>query len=165
MASVIILLPPHAKRITSLDFVDSRWVDIRMFSASNSGPLPLFHTLNINAVGIGRGDSDLLSPPLFNTAITCRNSSCTRRGHHPWTTSPFRTLPSSNYPRPQWRNSRLRNCSTSSRFHPLPKVESLCLVVSDGESGYRLAVHLSCPSAKHTLLTHEAVRSRKSRSR
>ena len=37
----------------------------------------------------------------------------------------------------------------------LPKVEYLCLVMSDGEWGYKLAAHMSCPSVKHISLTHE----------
>ena len=37
----------------------------------------------------------------------------------------------------------------------LPEVESLCLVMSDGEWGYKLATHMSCPSAKYMSLTHE----------
>ena len=37
----------------------------------------------------------------------------------------------------------------------LPDVESLSLVMSDGRSRYNLAVHISCPSAKYTSLTHE----------
>ena len=43
-----------------------------MFSALNSGPLPLLHTLIINAVGIGRGD--LSRPPLslFNNVINAQ---------------------------------------------------------------------------------------------
>ena len=37
----------------------------------------------------------------------------------------------------------------------LADAESLSLVMSDGEPGYELAAHISCPSAKHTSLTHE----------
>ena len=37
----------------------------------------------------------------------------------------------------------------------LPKVESLCLVMSDSKWGYKLATHMSCPSAKYTSLKHE----------
>ena len=37
----------------------------------------------------------------------------------------------------------------------LPDVESLSLVMSDGEPGYKLAAHISCPSAKQTSFTYE----------
>ena len=40
-------------------------------------------------------------------------------------------------------------------FVVFPNVESLYLVVSDGEAGYGLATHLSCASTKHMSLTHE----------
>jgi hypothetical protein len=37
----------------------------------------------------------------------------------------------------------------------LPNVENLTLIVSSGERGYKLAAHISCPSARHTSLTYE----------
>jgi hypothetical protein len=41
------------------------------------------------------------------------------------------------------------------RIVVLPNVENLTLTVKDGEGGYKIAAHVSCPSARHTSLTHE----------
>ena len=44
------------------------------------------------------------------------------------------------------------------RVTVLHNVKSFCLVMSDGERGYKLATHISCPSATRTSLTHEHVK-------
>ena len=38
----------------------------------------------------------------------------------------------------------------------LPNVENLTLLVNDGRPGYRLAAHLSCPSARYTSLVYKS---------
>ena len=41
------------------------------------------------------------------------------------------------------------------RFVILPNVEFFILTVEDGGPGYKVAAHISCPSAKRTSLTHK----------
>ena len=43
------------------------------------------------------------------------------------------------------------------RIVVLPNVETFSLVVNDGGAGFTIAAHISCPSARHTSLSHEKV--------
>ena len=67
--SIIMLFPPRAKQIRSLDFSHHDWADIRRFLESNSGPFLLLHTLRI--YWIEETNPDALTPPslLFSSAV------------------------------------------------------------------------------------------------
>ena len=183
--SAIALLIPHIKQVGLLDFVDNRWVDIRMFSALtfSSGPLPLLRTLSINATGISISGSDVMNPPppaFFSNAMNLQEFRLRSEGspflnHFAFPNLTFFEL--SVVPMEELRASQLLDFLEASpmlqavrvkidgdiflddvpqeRVVVLPNLESLCLVFSDGGPGYGLAAHISCPSAKHTTFTHE----------
>ena len=73
-------LRPYAKQIGYLDFVCNHWDDIQRFSEVISEPLPLLHTLRINAVHESRllAPGRLLLPmtppslPLLNNAVNLK---------------------------------------------------------------------------------------------
>ena len=83
----IMLLPPHTERITDVELANTHWEDIQMFSEITSGPLPLLHALDINAVlEIDPEDSEEMtapSHPLFTGAVDLKEF----RLHSDW--SPF----------------------------------------------------------------------------
>jgi hypothetical protein len=80
-ADILALLSPRAQRFGTLDFVREYWSHVQKFSEATPGPLPLLHTLKINAVQpevISFGSIDLgmlrsSSPPLFSGAINMKN--------------------------------------------------------------------------------------------
>ena len=178
--SAMMLLPPHIKRIRFLDFADNQWVDIRMFSALYYGSLPLLRALNINAVGIGRGDPGRPPLPLFSNAVNLQEFRLHSKMSPPLDHFAFPNLTFfelSVAPVEEFRASQLLDFLEASpmlqavrvkidgdillddvpqeRIVVLPNLESLCLIFGDGGPGYGLAAHISCPSAKHTSLTHE----------
>ena len=70
------MLYPRARQIKHLQFIRSRWTDIREFSESVSGPLPLLRTLKIAPVEPyeahgGQPDASIPAPslPFFRTAV------------------------------------------------------------------------------------------------
>jgi len=75
-ASSVTLLPPHASQIKYIFFKYSHWKDIQIFSEANPGPLPLLHTLRINAVNEFNMDGpDTMTPPslpLFRNAVNLK---------------------------------------------------------------------------------------------
>ena len=177
---VITLLPPHTKQIRSLGFSWQSWADIRRFSESNSGPLPLLHTLRMYYI---RPDSsDAMIPPslLFSSAVNLQEFRLDSRCPPLLNCFAFPNLALFELSVVQvegFRASLLLDFLEASpilqkvyvrviadilfddvsreRAVVLPNLESLSLVVSDGGPGYDLVTHISCPSIKHTSLTHE----------
>ena len=177
------LLPPYTKQITSLEFANSDWADIRLFSGTNSGHLPLLRTLNINLVrGINSDDLDVVIPPsrpLFSGAVGLKKFHLHLEGLPFLNHFVFPNLTSfelSMAPAEEFRGSQLLDFLEAlpvlqvahmkiltvlslagvprKRVIVLRNVESLSLITSDGEPGYKLAAHISCPSVKYTFLTH-----------
>ena len=178
--SITKLLPSYTKQITDLEFTNNRWAGIQWFSKINSGPFPLLHTLNINAVqGVGPGGL------LFSGAVGLKDF----RLYSKW--SPFLSrfifpnltsfellvVSEEEFPdselldfleaSPMLRAVRMKiivpmtlEGVPQERVVVLHNVESLCLTARDGGHGYKLATHISCPSAKHTSLTHTLKRER-----
>ena len=175
-AGATALLPPHIKQTGTLDFLLSSWANIRKFSEFDSGPLPLLHTLNINA-------PDVMSPsslPLFSNAVNLQAFRLSPEGSQPLKLFAFPNLTSfelSMASQEEFWASHLLDFLEASpmlqvvhvkilvdifldgvpqeRVVVLPNVESLSLAMSDSEPGYKLAAHISCPSAKDTSLTYE----------
>ena len=147
----------------------------------SSGPLPLLRTLSINVAGISTNDFDVLNPPLptlFSNAMNLQELRLRSEGspflnHFAFpnltvfelSVAPARELRASQPfdflgASPMLQAVRIKidgdiflNGVPQERVVVLPNVDSLCLGVSDGVPGYRLAAHISCPSAKHTTLT------------
>ena len=177
------LLHPYTKQITSLEFANSEWTDIRLFS--DSGPLPFLRTLNINALQIDPDGPDVTivtppSRPLFNGAVELKEFCLHSEGSPLLSHFVFPNLTSFElFVAPveeEFRSSQLLDFLEASpmlqvvrikivttislegvhhgRIVTLRNVENLSLATSDGELGYKLATHISCPSVKHTSLTH-----------
>jgi hypothetical protein len=176
----IALLPPHAKRIRSLDFVCSDWVAIiQKFSEVSSGPLPLLTTLRIATIDeFGMEDHDdvtLPSSPLFGNGVNLKEFFL--RSEESPSLGNFRfpnltTFELSARPEQDFHASQLLNFLEASpmlqtvdmkiianvvlegvpreRIVVLPNVETFSLVVDDSGPGYKIAAHVSCPSAGRT---------------
>ena len=169
------LLPPYTKQIADLKFINSRWADIQRFSEINSGPLPLLRTLNINVTVRGIGPDGLL----FSGAVGLKEFHLYSEGLPSLSHFVFPNLTSFELsvaiPRgQQYHGLQLLDFLDASpmlqavhvntvapislegvpqnRVVVLRNVENFCL--RDGGSRYKLAAHISCPSAKCTSLTH-----------
>ena len=66
------LLPPHAQKFRTIDFVSGYWSDIWRFSEAAFGPLPLLHILKIRETP---APETIKSPssPFFSGAVNLRN--------------------------------------------------------------------------------------------
>ena len=184
-ADVDPLLSPHIRRIGCLDFVCNKWVDIQKFSEINTGPLPLLYTLDINVnVENGPEDFGVITPslPLFSNAMHLKEFyfySDTKRSppinHFIFPSLvlfDFSVRPSEGFhvsplldfleASPTLRTIHVRITANMSledvplgRVVILPNVETFDLTVTDGGPGYKLAAHISCPSARHTTITQK----------
>ena len=181
--SAVALLSPYTKQIWCLCFVSSLWRDIRRFLEFNSGPLPPLRTLRIDYIidKITPDTPDAItlpSPPLFSNAVNLQEFRLDSESLPFLDHFAFPSLTSfelSMVSAEDFRASQLLDFLEASPMLPvvhmkilmdisfegvpreriavLHNVESLCLVMSDGEPGYKLAAHISCPSATHTSLT------------
>jgi len=178
------LLPPHNNQIRYLDFACNNWVDIQRFSEVNPGPFPLLRTLIVNAVEEinldGTGLITFPSLPLFSTAVTLDKFHLHTEGSPFLSHFAFPNLTTFELFAvlgEEFHASELLNFLEASpmlqavdvkiaanisfegvppeRVVVLPNVEAFCLDVTDGGPGYRIAAHLSCPSAKCTSFVHE----------
>ena len=177
---VITLLSPHTKQIRSLHLLYNRLADIQRFAELDCGPLPLLRTLVIN--DIKHDGSGAIVPPsllLFSNAVNLREFRWRSVGPPSFNNHfvfPNLTSFDLSMARVEFHASRLLDFLKASptlqvvrvrifgkilldgvpREKPvvLPNVESLCLVVSDGEPGYNLVTHISCPVVKRTSLTY-----------
>ena len=169
----VLQLPPHTKQITALDFSDNLWEDIQRFSEINSGPLPLLRTLNINAIQGIDPDGPLFNGAVDLTVFRLHSARSLSLSHFVF---PNLTSFDLAIAEELFRGSQLLDFLEASpmlqavrmkiigpislqgipqeRVVVLHRVESFCLAARDGSPGYELAAHVSCPSAKHTSLTH-----------
>ena len=182
VSTVTLLLPP-TKQIGSLCFASYSWTRIRKFVELNPGPLPLLRTLRIitrkeddvdnpdamippsllffsSAVDLQEFRLESECPPLLNRfvfpSLTLFELSVTKvEGFRASLLLDF--LEAS----PMLRTVHLKILTDilfddipRERAIVLPNVESLSLV-SDGEPGYNLVTHISCPMVKDTSLTHK----------
>ena len=170
----IVLLPPYVKQITDLEFTNSHWAYIRRFSGISSGPLPLLRTLTINAIqGLGP-DGPPFSGAVDLKELRLRSKSSLSLRDFVFPNLTFFELSMASeegFPglqlldfleaSPMLRTVRTKVIAPISlegipqdRVVVLHNVESLYLVAREGGPCYKLATHISCPSAKHTSLTH-----------
>jgi hypothetical protein len=177
------LLPPHTKQIRFLDFAYNYWANIQRFSEVNSGPLPLLTTLKINAINeFSLEGPDNMTPPslpLFSNAVNLKEFFLESEGApflgnfaFPNLTT-FKLLAMPEDLRlshlldfleasPMLRIVGMKIISKTvfgdiprERIVVLPNVETFSVIANDSGSGYELAAHISCPSARHTSLMHE----------
>jgi len=173
----VTLLHPHIRQIADLEFSKNRWADVRKFSEISSGPLPLLRTLNIDA----SQEIDLPDGPLFSGAVGLKELRLSLSRLPPLNYFVFPNLTSFDLSviiamgdsirssqlldfleaSPTLRAVRMKIIGSISlegipqeRVVVLHNIESLCLVARDGGAGYKLATHISCPSAKNTSLTY-----------
>ena len=180
----LIPLSPYIKQIRCLDFVHARWSDVSWF---NPGLFSLLHTLTINIVeegDIGSFDNTLSSPPLFSNAVNLQVFHFHPKAEwSPFLSDfVFPNLVSFDFsaaPTGGFHASQLLDFLESSpalqtvhveitarislddvpqgRIVVLPNVEKFGLLVTHGKHGYKIAAHISCPSASYTMLTHKKV--------
>jgi len=172
-ADVLALLSPHAQRFRSLDFVFDYWPNIQRFSEATSGPLPLLRTLKINTIDT----TDPPSLPLFSGAVNLKNFSLRSEGipfldHFAFpnlTTFEFsvvgeefsisqllnflEALPTLQTVCIKIEEEVLRGDVPPERVVVLPNVKIFS--VTEGKPGYRIAPHISCPSARRISLVRE----------
>jgi len=181
----VTLFSPHTAQIRFLSFVHNIWKDIQRFSEVNSGPLPLLHTLRINAVDeLNLDGPNVMTPPslpLFTGAINLKEfvlqserSPFLRHFVFPNLTKfqllaqpaaeGFSALQLLNFleASPMLRTVHMKIVDEillegvpQERVVVLPVVETFSLIVNDGEPGYELAARVSCPSANHTSFMYE----------
>ena len=179
----ISLLPPYAKQIVNINLENGSWVDIQRFSEIVSEPLPLLRTLNINIQEIDTDDPDEMmmtppSKPLFSGAADlkafCLHSEESAFLSHfvfPNLTSFELSVASEKFhclqlldfleASPMLQVVHMKIAARLS-FEGIPdekvvvlhNVETFCLVASDSYGSHELATDISCPSVKHTSLTH-----------
>jgi len=172
-AEILALLSPHAQQFRSLDFTFDYWSNVQRFSEAISGPLPLLSTLKINAI-------ETMHPPslpLFSGAVNLKNLFLHSEGapflNHfafPNLTSLEFSAMGREFPISQLLNfleasptlqtvririeeEQLLEDVPMERVIVLPNVEIFS--VTESEPGYRIAPHISCPSARHISLVHE----------
>ena len=181
-ADILALLSSHAQQFRTLDFVHDCWSNIQKLSEASRGPLPLLHTLKINATVFDLLGETMItpSPPLFGCAVNLKKF-ILRSDGAPYlnyfafpnlTTFELSATPEDEgFPAAQLLNFleaspvlqtvRIRieagvvllGDVPPERVVVLPNVEALSITQS--EPSYKIAAHISCPSAKRTSLVHE----------
>ena len=172
-ADLVGLLSPHAQQFRTLDFTSDYWPNIQRFSEAASGPLPLLRTPKINAIE----STNAPSLPLFSGAVNVKNFFLHLEGA-PFldrfafpnlTTFDFsavgekfpisqllnflEALPTLQTVRIRIEEELLLGDVPPERVIVLPNVEIFS--VTEGEPGYRIAPHISCPSARRISLVRE----------
>ena len=172
-AEILALLSPHAQRFRTLDFAPDYWTNIQKFSEATSGPLPLLRTLRISAIET----TNTPSPPLFSGAVNLKSFFLHSEGA-PFlnrfafpnlTTFEFsavyrefpisqllnflEALPTLQTVRIRIKEELLLGDVPPERVVVLPNVEIFS--VTQGKLGYRIAPHISCPSASRISLVRE----------
>ena len=171
---ILALLSPRAQQFRTLDFVRDYWSNVRRFSEATSGPLPLLHTLKINAIKPHIFAPETMSPPslpFFSGAVNLKNFFLHSQGvpHLDCFAFPnLTTFELSVTPRneefsisqileflevtPTLRVVRIRigagvllEGAPPGSVVVLPNVKIFS--TTQGEPGYRIAAHISCPSA------------------
>ena len=178
---IMALVSSHTKQIRSLGFVGNDWTAINRFSKIDPESIPLLHTISFTmsfAERIGLSPHGP-HPPLFRNAINlkvfCFRSSASSLGSFLFpnlTRFEFLDLPG-----PVSSVSHLLDFLEASptlrmvsltilgnilfqgipqeRVVVLPNVEELALKSRNCKLGYKIATHLSCPSARDTKFTYD----------
>jgi len=175
-AGVLALLSPHAQKFRIIKFVDGCLSDIQRFSEVASGPLPLLHTLKIRETGFGASETIKPPSPLpFSGAVNLRNFSFRSEGVPLLNHFAFPNLTTFKLSTmifhasqlldfleasPTLRTVRVRvtveidaEDVPSERAIVLPNVEIFS--ITHNEPDYRIAAHISCPSARRMSLAYE----------
>ena len=182
---VITRLSPYTGQIKRLNFPYHRPTDILTFHHLLSGPLPLLHTLEIYMRFSDRQDEDNSpnppSSPLFGGAINLKELILDLRWGGSLNHFLFPNLTTFKLLAPKMDRLNASYLFDFLRASPtlrtvgltinggtipgsipkdmvivLPNVETFSLTVDGNISdAYEPAVHISCPRAKHTSLTHE----------
>jgi len=176
----VTLLSPFAQQIRSLELKHATSDEVQGLSMAISGPLPLLHTLEIDATGYLGGPSSLVAPtlPLFEHAANLKDfvleiDELPSLRHFTFpnlTTLDFSTSVIT-YPVSelldfleaslalQWIRVRIE----ADRFHEdvppgrvivLPYVKTFCLDITSYGPGCEIATHISCPFAKRVEFAH-----------
>ena len=186
-SGAVTLLRPHNQQIKCLELDWVHWRVIQYFSEVNSGPLPLLRTLKISAVNEFNFDaeSEMTPPslPLFTSAVNLKefvlhSERFSFLNHFVFpnlTTFELSVTPGWDRFRaselldfleasPALRTAQMKIIGDlvvqdvpQERVVVLPSVESFALMVDDGERGFIMATHISCPSTKGTSILHEKV--------
>ena len=173
-AGTMTLLSSHTQRIRCLSFVHHGWVHIKKF-ADVSG-FPLLDSLTIKTLD-SDGPRVLGSTRLFSTAVDLKKfrllSVSPPLNHfvfpnlvefhlsvEPWEDLHALRLLDFLEASPLLQKVRIIVTDISFEGVPqgrvivLPNAEHFELSMADGEPGYRLATHMSCPSARYVLFEH-----------
>jgi len=176
----VTLLSPFAQQITSLELKHTTSDKVRDLSVAISRPLPLLHTLEIDARGYLGGPDSLATPtlPLFENAVNLKDfvlrineSPSLRHFAFPnLTTLDFSTwiteYPVSELldfleasPTLRWIwvcivADQFREDVPSGRVIVLSYVESFFLNIINDGPGCEITTHISCPFAKRVELNH-----------
>ena len=181
----VALLSSLTKQIRSLDFLSCKWAEIQRFSEVVSGSLPLLYALTIDfMVGGGLDNVESTPPtlPLFSNAVNLKALHFhSTWAYSPFILHlVFPNLVSFNFSTEHWRefpalplfdflegSPVLQTVKVQvpvnisfegvpeERVVSLPSVENFTLIMNDGESGYKMAVHIRCPSARVTSIVHK----------
>ena len=179
-ANILALLSLHVQQFKTLDLAHGHWRDVQELSEAAAGPLPLLHTLKIRAADFYSPPPEIMdSPtlPLFNGAINLKEfrlfselSLLNRFVFPNLTTFEYSATPEwDEFPASQLLNfleatPTLRTVQINfapqilldvprERIIVLPNVEEFA--VTEDEPGYKIAAHVSCPSARRTSLIHK----------
>ena len=180
--NTLALLSPHAQKFRSLDLAYDSWSDIQTFSEAAHGPLPLLRTLKINVLGFAMLGPETMNPPsplLFSGAVNLDTFILHSEGlpflNH-FVFPNLKTFDLSTMPvNAEFHVSQLLDFLEASptlqtvrirveaeillgdvppeRVVVLPNVEVFSVI--QDESGYEIATHISCPSARLTSLLRE----------
>ena len=142
------LLPLHAKRITDIKFTDRNGAVIQRF-------LEISGAVGLRELRLHSRGTALLSTLVFPN-LTFFKLTAARMD---WFCGPelldfleastmLRTVRMKIY------TDTMLEDIPQERVAVLHNVENFCLVTSEGALGYKISTHISCPSAKHTSLTH-----------
>ena len=181
--STNILLSSNTRRMRSLDFSCDEWITVQNFSLLHPGPFPLLHTLTIDTADMDSFSATTLpSKPLFASAVNLRVFRFRSKSSYSPPLSRFIfpnlvSLELSVEPSEVFHPSQLFDFLAASpmlrtvamaiigrisfegvpreRVVTLPNVKSFNLVMSDGGPGYKIAAHISCPSARSTSLMYK----------
>jgi hypothetical protein len=179
------LLSSHTEQIKGLRFSPSCWADIQKFLEANPGPLPLLGTLSIHPkTGTTMFDYNMKKPlprSLFSNAPNLKvfhfHSGIPMKPAFSYFFFPnlvsvefmtswnrFDALQLLDFleASPMLRTVHLETTTGISfegvpqdRVVALPNVESFNLIGREGGPGYKLATHISCPSARFASFKHE----------
>ena len=181
-AEILALLSRHTQQFRTLDFFDDYWPNIRMFSEAMPGPFPLLRTLKIRASELEMLGPETTNPPslpLFSGAVNLKefilhSAGIPHLNHFAFpnltTFELFAAEESEEFPVSQLLNfleasQTLRTvrieiaAETYTEDVPLERVIVLpnaeVFSVTQDKPGYRIAAHVTCPSARLTSLIYE----------